>query len=220
MENVPSSLTLLFASSTFISLFFFWKAAKYSRSIFLLALFWIGFQSALAVNGFYLQTNSFPPRVGLMIIPPLIAILLVFLLPNGKRFTDGLDPKMLCLIHTVRIPVEIGLYALFTIGLVPADMTFEGGNFDIFSGLSAPFIYWFGYHKKQLNHLWLLIWNLLCLALLFNVVSKGILSAPSLVQQLNFNQPNRAVLYFPINFLPAIIVPLVLFSHLVLLRKK
>jgi hypothetical protein len=33
-------------------------------------------------------------------------------------------------------------------------------------------------------------------------------------QQLNFDQPNRAVLYFPYVWLPAIVVPIVLFSHL------
>ena len=120
----------------------------------------------------------------------------------------------------VRIPVEIGLYGLFLRQLVPQNMTFEGGNFDILSGISALAIYWFGYKTKALDQKWLIAWNLLCLGLLFNVVGKGILSAPSVFQQLSFDQPNRAVLYFPVNLLPALIVPLVLFSHLALLRRK
>ena len=144
----------------------------------------------------------------------------MFLLPKGRAFLDSLDPGILCLLHTVRIPVEIGLYALFLHQLIPEIMTFEAGNFDILSGLSAIAIYWLGYNTKVLDGKWLIAWNLLCLGLLFNVVGKGILSAPSVFQQLSFDQPNRAILYFPVNFLTSVIVPLVFFSHLALLRRK
>jgi hypothetical protein len=57
------------------------------------------------------------------------------------------------------------------------------------------------------------------LGLLINIVVNAALSAPSVVQQFAFEQPNIAILYFPFNLLPAVIVPLVLFSHLAAIRQ-
>jgi len=45
------------------------------------------------------------------------------------------------------------------------------------------------------------------------------LSAPSPIQKIAFEQPNIAILYFPFCWLPTFIVPIVLFSHLVAVRK-
>jgi len=54
---------------------------------------------------------------------------------------------------------------------------------------------------------------------LFNIVLTAILSAPLPIQQLAFEQPNIAVMYFPFVYLPGFIVPIVLFSHLVVISK-
>lgn len=131
---------------------------------------------------------------------------------------DGLDIKTLTLLHIVRIPVEIVLFWLFVHNTVPELMTFEGRNFDIFSGITAPIVFYFGFVKKRLNKKVLLAWNVICLGLLINIVTNAILSAPFPFQQFAFDQPNTAVLYFPFNWLPACVVPLVLFSHLVAIR--
>lgn len=98
-------------------------------------------------------------------------------------------------------------------------MTFEGSNFDMLSGLSAPVIYYFGYIKKNLNKRIILIWNVICLGLLINIVITAILSSPFPFQQFAFDQPNIAVLYFPFIWLPCCIVPLVLLSHLAAIRQ-
>jgi hypothetical protein len=64
----------------------------------------------------------------------------------------------------------------------------------------------------------LLVWNLICLGLLINIVTIAVITAPFPFQQLAFDQPNIAVLYFPFIWLPACIVPLVLLSHLVCIK--
>lgn len=132
---------------------------------------------------------------------------------------DNLDLKSLSILHVIRIPVEMILYWLFAYKTVPELMTFEGRNFDILSGLTAPFIFYFGFKTKQLGRKVILIWNFICLGLLLNIVTNAILSAPFTFQKFAFDQPNIAVLYFPFNWLPSIIVPLVLFSHLVTIRQ-
>jgi hypothetical protein len=97
-------------------------------------------------------------------------------------------------------------------------MTFEGRNFDIMSGLTAPFVFYFVFIKKTLGTKVILIWNLVCLGLLINVVTNAILSAPFPFQKFSFDQLNIAILYFPFVWLPCCVVPLVLISHLAAIR--
>jgi hypothetical protein len=98
--------------------------------------------------------------------------------PKGREFIDGLDLKSLTILHTIRIPVELVLFFLFTYKAVPELMTFEGRNFDILSGITAPVVFYFAFIRKQLSRKIILIWNVICLGLLINIVSNAILSAP------------------------------------------
>jgi len=52
-----------------------------------------------------------------------------------------------------------------------------------------------------------------------NALINEILSVPSRIQQFGFEQPNVAILYFPYAWLPALIVPMVIFTHLVPIRR-
>jgi len=94
-------------------------------------------------------------------------------------------------------------------------MTFSGRNFDILAGITAPFVYYFVFFKKSISKKGLLIWNIICLLLLLNIVVNAILSTPIPIQQFAFDQPNLAILHFPMVWLPTFVVPAVLFSHIV-----
>lgn len=131
---------------------------------------------------------------------------------------DKLNPESLYWIHIVRIPVEIVLWMLFTVSLVPEVMTFEGRNYDIIAGLTAPLIIFYGIRRPIIDKNRLLLWNVLCLFLLLNIVVMAILSVKSPFQTMSFNIPNKGVLLFPFIWLPSFIVPTVLFSHLVSIR--
>jgi hypothetical protein len=126
---------------------------------------------------------------------------------------------MLTLLHSIRIGVELVIYGLFTVKLMPEILTFEGRNFDIIAGLTAPVVYYFGYVRKVIGRTGLLIWNFGCLVLLFNIVIHAALSVPTPFQQFGFEQPNVAILQFPFNWLPSVVVPLVLFSQLIVIRR-
>jgi len=134
-------------------------------------------------------------------------------------FIDGLPQSTLTFLHIVRIPVELVLYWLFLHQAVPELMTFSGRNFDILAGITAPFVAYYGLQKQLMGRKTLITWNLVALALLFNIVIHAVLSAPFAFQQLAFDQPNIAVLYFPFSWLPGFIVPVVLFAHLVSVRQ-
>ena len=187
--------------------------------MFILVL-WIIIQAVLTLNNFYnTDTRLMPPKFVLLIIPPLLLILFLFLTQRGRRFIDSLPLIPLTWLHIVRVPVEIVLYWLFLHQAVPELMTFAGRNFDILAGLTAPLVAYYGLQKHKMSRRTILIWNFIALALLINIVANAALSAPFRFQQFAFDQPNIAVLNFPFTWLPGFIVPIVLFAHLVAIRQ-
>ncbi len=219
MENLPAFISILFGLTTMLTAGLFYKAAANSKPVLLIFIIWLALQAFIALSGFYIITDTIPPRFLLLVLPPFLVITGLFASSKGRKFMDDLDLKTLTILHTIRIPVEIVLFFLFTYKTVPELMTFEGRNFDILSGITAPVIFYFAFIRQQLNRQILLIWNFICLGLLVNIVTNAILSAPFPFQQFAFDQPNIAVLYFPFIWLPCCVVPLVLLSHLAAIRQ-
>jgi len=219
MENIPFYISVAFGLILLLALIIFYKAAHNSRSFLTIILLWIIIQSALSLSGFYTLSDTTPPRILLLVSPPVLFIILLFTTKSGRKFIDNLDLKYLTILHMLRILVEFILLDLYTYEVIPQIMTFEGRNFDILSGLTAPIIYYLAFVKKNLNKNLFLAWNLICMALLINVVAHGILATPGKLQQIAFDQPNIAIQYFPFNLLPGFLVPLILFAHLATIRK-
>jgi hypothetical protein len=219
MEHLPNYIGIGFIVTTLITLLLLYKAAHYSKPVIALTLLWLALQAALGLAGFYTVTTGAPPRFALLLMPPVIFIIILFSLKNGRRVMDGFDVKTLTLLHIVRIPVELTLYGLYLHKVVPEVMTFEGRNFDILCGITAPFVYYFGYIKQILSKKIVLAWNVICLLLLANIVVIAVSAVPFSFQRLAFDQPNIALLYFPFVWLPSFIVPAVLFAHLSAIRK-
>ncbi len=226
METVPGYVSIVFILTTFASVAFLLQAAKYvglntlpSRILAFLLPLWIISQTILSVGGFYQSTDSLPPRLAVFGAFPALLLIATFFIFFRKSFVEKLPLGLMTMLHAVRIPVEMVLYWLFVAGAVPQVMTFEGRNVDILSGILAPIIAFLAFRGGRTNR-WLLIgYNLLGLGLLINIVTIAILSAPFPFQSMSFDQPNRAVLFFPYIWLPSIIVPIVLFSHLAALWK-
>jgi hypothetical protein len=219
MENIPFYVYVTFVSTVLTTIYFFYKATKKSKGFIILIFIWLLLQSIISILGFYTITNTMPPRFQLFLLPAVLFIIVQFSTKRGQALIDTLDIKFLTIIHVVRIPVEIVLYWLLIHKAVPELMTFEGRNFDIISGITAPFIYYFGFIKNKIDKSAIIAWNIICLGLLLNVVVNGLLSVPSPIQKFGFEQPNIAVLHFPFIFLPACIVPIILFSHLSSIKK-
>ncbi len=219
MENIPAYIEIVFELTTLLTVYLFYKASNHSKIVLIVLLAWLIVQMLVSKTGFYTVTDSMPPRLLFLVVPAFASITALFLTDSGRRFVDALDLKTLTWLHIVRIPVEIVLLWLFLHKMIPELMTFEGRNFDILSGITAPLIVYWVYSKKNIHSKLFLWWNILCLALLCNIVISAILSAPYPFQQLAFDQPNIGVLYFPFVWLPGCIVPLVFLSHLVAIRR-
>jgi len=219
METLPIFIHLLFGATVLLSIFLLSRATRYSGNFLLFISLWAILQSIWSLTGFYTVTDTIPPRFLGLILPPLLLIVIAFNTQKGKNGIDQLDIKALVLVHVVRIPVELVLFWLSEYKVVPALITFEGINLDILSGISAPIIYYLFFVKKLLPKSFFLAWNFVCLFLVLNVVIHAILSVPTAFQQFAFDQPAIAIGYFPFVLLPACVVPIVLFSHLVIIRR-
>ncbi|GAA4272529.1 hypothetical protein U6A24_09735 [Aquimarina gracilis] len=218
MESVSMFIMIMFILTTIATLWLFYVASHENKKVVLSILIWAAFVGVLGVLGFYKVVDAIPPRFVFLLGPVTLFVLLLFMTKKGRRFIDSLDLKWLTLLHVVRLPVEVVLHAIFLSGLIPVYMTYEGYNFDIISGITAPLVYYLVFVKNVLGNRFLLFWNFVCLALLLNILTIAVLSAQTPFQQLAFEQPNVGVTYFPFVWLPTVIVPIVLLSQLASIR--
>jgi hypothetical protein len=205
-----------FLVTTLLTLLLFYIGSGRDKRVLLVSTIWLALIGGLSITGFFENTTSLPPRYLLVFLGS--TGLIIYLYKVLK--TDRLNTKRLLLVQGLRLPVEIGLYQLFLQGQIPQIMTFEGWNYDIIIGISALIIFVVLYFKEHLlSKTFMLIWNITGVLFLAVIVLTAVLSAPLPIQLLAFDQPNVAVLKFPYVFLPAYIVPLVLLTHLLTIKK-
>jgi hypothetical protein len=222
--ETPIYVAALFVGTTLLTLGLLYRAfAKISipvaQKILWVSLAWLTLQGIVMATGFYLKTDTLPPRFALAVVPTLIVMAYFFMNKTSAGVINRLSLKDLTLIHVCRIPVEIGLLGLYQIHQIPEIMTFEGRNFDIISGLTALPMAWYAFQNGGIKRTPLLIWNILCLILVITIVVIAVLSISTPLQQFGFEQPNIGVLKFPFGWLPAFIVPVVLFSHIAAIKQ-
>jgi hypothetical protein len=159
-ENPADFTSSIFILTTLATLFLFIWAIKKSSigsirkkatPIFIGLILWLILQSVLALKNVYSSdTNSFPPKIVLAgILPTIGVIVFLFSTTSGRQFIDNLPIKNLTYLNIVRVPVEVVLYWLFLSKSIPELKTFSGRNLDIFAGVSAPFIAYFGSPKRS-----------------------------------------------------------------------
>lgn len=220
IEGVPVYVPIVFIFTTLATIWFLLAAAKsagrdllaFKLLIFLLP-FWLLLTGFLATTPFYRNAEAMPPRVFLYGVWPAVGLIIAYFV-FFRTFIEKLSLRHLTLLHAVRAPVELTLLWLYQAGQVPRLMTFEGWNFDILSGITAPIVYLLAFRKGFTNRTVLIVWNVIALGLLGNIVTLAVLSFQGPMQRLAFEQPNVGVTFLPFIWLPAIIVPIVLFSHL------
>jgi len=213
IENLPNWITLLFIATTITTIGFFHFSNNKPKILTLLIVIWSALQAALAYKGFYQNIEAIPPRFGLILIPTTLLIIYSLLPKQRNYILERRNTKVSTFLHVIRLPMEIVLLQLFIHKMIPELMTFEGRNFDIIMGITAPII-GFLYLKKWLSKKGLLVWNIIGLCLILFILLNGLLSAELPFQQFGFEQPNKALAYFPFVLLPATVVPIVIWTHL------
>jgi len=214
MNILPSWVTLLFVVTVLLTIILFYYSNGKQEKLAYYLVAWSIIHSLLAYFGFYQDEAAIPPRFGLVIVPVLIALIYSFTPRKREYFYERRSTQVSTFLHAVRVPIEIILLMLYRHEMIPELMTFEGRNFDIIIGLSAPLIGLLNFYRK-LSKKVLLVWNFLGLFFVTFILVNGILSAELPFQQFGFDQPNRAVIFFPFILLPATIVPIVIHTHLI-----
>lgn len=194
------------------SIYLFYLSNGRAKMMTLLIIVWSLLQAMLAYKGFYQDIEAFPPRFAYVLIPAMGLIIYGLLPKQQKWFIEHRNSHWSHFLHCVRLPVEIVLFQLYVYNSIPQMMTFEGWNFDIIMGITAPIVTYFICTQK-INRKALIAWNGVGLMLILTILLIGILSSELPFQQFAFDQPNRAINYFPFILLPATIVPIVIWTH-------
>ena len=189
-----------------------------TRRLLIPLLFWLLFLAKISDMDFFHDWSTMPPRLVIAVLPPLIFAIALF---NSKRISSWLEhvpQHWLILVQSFRIVMELILWRLFIENVIPVQMTFEGRNLDILSGLTALVVGYLAYRKKFSNR-FIIGWNIFGLVLLANIVVVALLSTPIPFRQFMNEPANTIVAYFPFVWLPCCVVPLVLLSHLASIRQ-
>jgi hypothetical protein len=188
----------------------------FGRTLFVL-IGWIALVSILALLGFFTDFSAMPPKPVLVIFIPALALLILTFSKKGKELLIATPPHWLIVIQSFRMLVELLLWLAFMRNLLPVQMTFEGSNFDAFSGLLAiPFA--IALVKKWSS--WVVVaYNLIGLALLTNILVIAVLSMPTPFRYFMNEPANTLVGEFPFVYLPAILVVIALALHIFSLRQ-
>lgn len=180
---------------------------------------WLILLFTLAKNGFFAVTTSFPPRLIISIVVPSIAILLFSFSTIGVRLLNAVPAHSLILMQSFRIVVEILIWYAYVESKLPIQMTFEGKNADILSGLLAlPAGYYLWKYKKDSPKL-VLAYNLTGIALLLNILIVAVLSFPTPLRYFTNEPSNIIISRFPYIVLPGVLVPIAIAMHVFSLRK-
>ena len=193
-------------------------AAKILTSTVLLLSVWTALLMVLSYNGFFNQFEKFP-RPALAILIPLPIILIIAFSKKGTQLLQSVPPQWLLWMQSFRIAVELLLLLAFLKDRIPVQMTFEGRNFDILSGILALPVGYLLARKKSYAPQLAVVYNVIGILLLLNILVIAVLSMPTSFRYFQNEPANILVAQFPFILLPGILVPIAYTLHIFSLRQ-
>jgi hypothetical protein len=179
---------------------------------------WLVYVGTLSALGVVSNPALKPPGV-LYIIIPVMAFVALFAVGSkqGGAAASALPIELLMGAQVFRVGVEVGIHHLWQQGLVPRLMTYEGGNVDIFIGLSAPLIAWW-VRSGTVGRRAAITWNVLGLMALANVIGRSALTAPGPLNFIHREVSNLAIGTFPYTYIAGFFAPLAVMLHVLSIR--
>jgi hypothetical protein len=191
-------------------------AAK-SRPLGVGVLLWLAVTGLAAWLGLVRDFQRLPPPMLVLLLAAVALTVLTAMSRVGSRLVSEAGIVWLVGAQAFRIAVEVFLDLGQRVGLVPVQMTFEGRNWDIVSGVSAAAVAWLA-AKRPVPRWLILLWNCVGLALLLNIVMIAILSMPTPLRRFHNEPANSFIAYFPYIWLPTFLVQAALLGHLLVFR--
>lgn len=178
---------------------------------------WLAVTGLLGGTALLHDFSRTPPRLPLLFGLSFAVIYFASYFPGPQALIEKPGLAWLIGLQVFRVAVEIFLFLGHRAGFVPVQMTMEGRNFDVVTGLSAMPMAWLV--AKKLAPRWLVhAWNTMGLALLLNVVVIAVLSMPTPLRRFHNEPANTFVTYFPYVWLPLYLVQVAWMSHLLIFR--
>ena len=179
---------------------------------------WLAFVGALSYFGVIGNATLRPPGAIYIFVPVFLFIILFAVRSQaGSRLALEVPLSWLIGAQVFRLVVELFLHQLWKEGLVPRLMTYEGGNIDIFIGLSAPLAAWVATRGRSGQRA-ALLWNVMGLLALANIAARSVMTAPGPLHLLNADVPNIAIGTFPFTFIAGFCAPLAVLLHVLAIR--
>ena len=176
---------------------------------------WLAYITVLSLRGVF-TVGTLPPRVPVLLVFPAFAFT-VFFFVSGKfsKIITHVPAKWPVYFQSFRIIVELLLVSLALKNMVPREATFEGYNFDIIIGISAPLVGWLAFRGAKTNKPLLLLWNIAGFITLSVVVFVFISRAyfPAVWHRQD-SILNTGFGLFPYTFLAGFLMPVAVFMHI------
>jgi len=179
---------------------------------------WLVVTWLAAASGVLARFDSLPPPLMVVVMGATVGSAALAFSSLGSALARGLPIAALVGFHAFRFPLELILYQLSLDGVLPVQMTFDGMNYDIATGLSAVVVALWAATGK-LPRAVLMLWNLMGLALLLVIVTIAVLSTP-VPFRVFMNEPaNTIVTTTPFVWLPLVLVQAAWIGHLLIFRR-
>ena len=191
-------------------------AAK-SKPLGVGVLVWLAVTGLAGWLGLIRDFQRVPPPMFVLLLAAVVLTVVTAMSRIGSRLVAEAGIVWLIGVQAFRVAVEVFLDWGHRVDLVPVQMTFEGRNWDIVSGVSAAAVAWLA-AKRQAPRWLVLLWNCVGLALLLNIVVIAVLSMPTPLRRFHNEPVNSFIAYFPYIWLPTFLVQLALFGHLLVFR--
>ncbi len=195
------------------------KTRRVVTGVFIALCIWLLITGALAHGGFLAVWHARPPRLPAIPMLALIAIVLINRADVFRKLLDATPRHWPVAMQTFRIGVELAFWGLYASGGAPEQVTFEGRNFDVIVGLTAPFVA-FAIAKLNLKPSVVIVWNVLGILILSNTIVTTLSSMPG---PLHINWPGMPFTAFaawPFVWVPAFLAPLAIFIHVFSIRQN
>jgi len=220
MHEVPPIATYVFLSIVLLLIVqaFRWQRALGIASWFIVGVCsWLAITATLATMGFFEDFSSFPPRVALAVMPPFLAVLFIAWRTPTTLHTAPM--RLFVTFQVFRVLMEMVLYSLYYAAVLPQQMTWDGRNFDVLVGITAPIVSILCLRSGKEMRGVVITWNVVSICLLVNIMIVGLLSAPTPFRVFTEGPANRVVALWPWIWLPSFVVPMALAGHILSLRQ-
>lgn len=178
---------------------------------------WIIYGGMLAYTGVIANSSILPPGMFYLLAPIILFVMFMARSSIGKTVSLSFPLWLLMGMESFRLIVEIFLHQLWLDGQLPKMLTYQGANFDIMIGITAPIVAWL-LASRRISDRMALAWNVIGIVMLANVAVRAVLTMQGSLHLLSTEVPNTAIGTFPYTYIPGLMVPLALVMHVLSIR--